>query len=168
MRVGAAQCGLARDKGSSLLSSGYIHIDRTNWSNRFSGTILPVGVFVLVQGQRSWLVARQVKSSHTSTLPSNVVRSLNDPGTVEIVLSSARRSIGTAFGASRGPWCKQVFSRKPPHPYCCVQGRRVPQIGFDEPDSPPELKPFVGGLLGVRWLLSNRRLVNQKTAATFI
>ena len=51
MRVGAAQCELARAKGARFLPPGYGYVNHHTWARRLRGTILPVGVYFWYKGQ---------------------------------------------------------------------------------------------------------------------
>ena len=105
MRIGAAERELARDKGERSASPGYDFVTRDVWARRFRNTVLPVGAHFWYKAQDAlWWLGKISKP--TSTADVFMVRFLDDPGPIKILLSPARYT--TALDAVIGSWCLQI------------------------------------------------------------
>ena len=110
MRIGSALRELARLKGCRHLPSGYSLVSRSTWDSRFAATPLPIGAFFWYKAQDGlWWLGKI--SGPPSAPDSYVVRFLDEPGPVKIVLSPLRYT--TTASAVPGSWCLQVHNSGP-------------------------------------------------------
>ena len=107
MRIGAAQRELSRNNGEGSLAPGCACVPRAEWLRRYRDTVLSKGAHFWCKGDDGLWWLGKISASTTEDAV-YLVRFLDDPGPIKLLLSLARYTTSTE--AVRGSWCLQAHA----------------------------------------------------------